>query len=215
MLALWAVLILPVFAETDSSNSRSVEVVLVTDLGEIVIEVYEKRAPKTSAYFLDFVDSGDYNGAKFYRAASLDRSPGVQLIQGGMLIEGLNSTDPVSIDDFDVPVLEHFETTRKTGLKHEYATVSLARDLLATGHVIPEIVICFRAIPEMDYGGRNKPDERGFPAFGKVVRGMDVAQKISAGDPGGATNIEFLKGQIFSTPVRVTRAYRITDGDEG
>lgn len=183
-------------------------VVLDTELGELVLEVDGARAPKAAAYFLGFIDRGEYDGATFYRAGSTDQAPEVQLIQGGLFVSGLNRATPVRIEDFGVPALEQFDTTKDTGLRHEYATVSLARDLLDTGHVIPEIVIHFRDTPEMDYGGRSKPDERGFPAFGRVVEGMDVARAIAASELGGTTNISFLMGQILTDPVRITRAYR-------
>ena len=44
---------------TDNANPQ---VVLETGLGRIVIEVYEDRAPKNAAYFLEFVGNGDYDG---------------------------------------------------------------------------------------------------------------------------------------------------------
>ena len=70
---------------TDNANPQ---VVLETGLGRIVIEVYEDRAPKNAAYFLEFVGNGDYDGGSFYRAggsvsASAKSSP---IIQGGFLL---------------------------------------------------------------------------------------------------------------------------------
>ncbi len=197
-----------VFAAQPAEEDTTL-VVLETELGKLVLEIYEAQAPSAAAYFLGYVDRGDYDGATFYRAGSLDQTNEVQLIQGGLLLEALNSASPPDVADFGAHFLEQFDATNQTGLIHEYGSVSLARDLLDTGHVIPEIVICFRATPAMDYGGRNKPDARGFPAFGKVVAGMDVAQAIADRERSGSTNIEFLKGQILSSPLRISRAYRL------
>ena len=49
-------------------NKANTQVVLETNMGNIVIEVYQDRAPRNAAYFLEFVDNGDYNGGSFYRA---------------------------------------------------------------------------------------------------------------------------------------------------
>ena len=211
MLALLTVLILPVCAETDSATAQSVEVVLETDLGNIVIEVYENRAPKTSAYFLGFVDRGDYNGGSFYRSGSTLASTviGQQLIQGGLLYEAMTGEVPKSMRDTGLAMLEEIETTAKTGLKHQYATVSFARDLLESGFVIPDIFICLGDSPSFDFNGRPEPDNQGFPAFAKVVGGMDVVEEIAERETAGAISIDFLKGQILSEPVVILKAYRV------
>jgi len=43
-----------------------------TSLGDIEIEVYPDKAPKTVAAFLSYVDSGYYNNASFYRVLKTD-----------------------------------------------------------------------------------------------------------------------------------------------
>ncbi len=204
--------LLALLCMTVVADDAPTTVVFETELGDIVLEIDSARAPKTAAYFLSFVERGDYNGSSFYRAASLDDSDQRQIIQGGILHHALNRSGALGINDFDVPSLKDFDTTKDSGLRHQFATVSMARDLLKTGDVIPEFVICFRDTPTMDYGVRNQPDERGFPAFGRVIAGIDVARKISDRDLGGLTQIEFLKGQVLSTPVRINRAYkRVSD----
>ena len=43
-----------------------------------------------------------------------------------------------------------------------------------------EFFICIGPQPELDFGGQRNPDGQGFAAFGRVIKGMDVA----AQDPG-------------------------------
>jgi peptidyl-prolyl cis-trans isomerase A (cyclophilin A) len=186
----------------------AMQVLIETFAGEIVIEVLEEKAPRTAAYFLGFVDRGNYNGATFYRSTRLSVPNGPRLIQGGLLGGALTGTASNSSDGTSVALLEEIETTAQTGLAHEYATVSLARDLLSTGFVLSDFFICLGDFPQLDFGGRQEPDHRGFPAFGQVVAGIDLVRTISEGETTGATPIDMLAGQILTRPVTISKACR-------
>ena len=130
------------------------------------------------------------------------------MIQGGLLGGALTGTASNSSGGTSVALLEEIETTAQTGLAHQYATVSLARDLLGTGFALPEFFICLGDLPQLDLGGRKEPDDRGFPAFGKVVAAMDVVMRISEGETAGTTPLEMLEGQILTEPVTISKVYR-------
>lgn len=185
------------------------EVVLETELGEIALELSATRAPRTTAWFLDVVASGAYDGCSFYRSTSLDVPSGPKLIQGGPLASVLAPSAPaVPGARRSFELLEDFETTARTGLRHEEGSLSLARDLLGTGHALPELFLCLGRFAQLDTGGRSEPDDRGFPAFGRIARGLDVAQRIADGETNGATPVAMLAGQILTRPVRIERAFR-------
>ncbi|MBW2242220.1 MAG: peptidylprolyl isomerase [Deltaproteobacteria bacterium] len=179
-----------------------------TTAGEIGIEVFCDRAPAVADHFLGLVDRGVYDGASFYRSTTLGVSGGPSLIQGGPLSGLMTGKGLGAAADGLPPLLEEFETTVRTGLEHRAGIVSLARDLLGTGHVLPEIFICLGDFPQLDFGGRSEPDDRGFPAFGEVFLGMDVAREIAEAEPAGTTPIAMLEGQILTTPVTISRACR-------
>ncbi len=179
------------------SASSSLEV--RTAAGVICVELHLDVAPKTINYVLDLVNQGAYDGSTFYRSATLghDREP---LIQGGpfcSVITGATKVEP------DLPMLEDFETTQASGLRHVAGTVSLARDLSRTNHGISEWFICLDDYPDLDFGGRTDPDDRGFPAFGTVVEGLDVARSIAVRQADGATRNRRLAGQILNQPVEI------------
>jgi peptidyl-prolyl cis-trans isomerase A (cyclophilin A) len=48
----------------------------------------------------------------------------------------------------------------------------------APGTASTEFFICVGNQPGLDYGGENNPDGQGYAAFGKVVKGLNVIQKI-------------------------------------
>ena len=206
------VALLPMAAAMPADGGdRRVLVLVETELGDITIALDLQRAPQAGAYFLGFVDRGRYDGATIYRAASLDEEDSPQLVQGGLLQAALVSNERVTLAELDIDTLPEFETTAQSGLKHDYATVSLARDLLYTGDVIPEFVIYLRRASQIDAGGSDRPDRRGYPAIGQVVAGMDVVRAVTNRERSGPTTIAFLHGQVLTEPVRIHRAARIAD----
>ena len=185
--------------ETEPAVASHPHVLLVTEKGEIEIELYPEEAPVTVGNFLRHVDEGIFeaeegvDGATFYRVVRPDNQPGhpvpIEVIQGGLTIE----------DDHPrrLPPIRH-ESTEETGLKHLDGTVSMARN--APGSASSEIFICIGPQPELDFGGRRNPDGQGFAAFGKVVRGMDVVRAIQ--------NLPD-EDQILVEPVRILEIRRV------
>lgn len=145
--------------------------VMNTQLGEIVIEVYPKKAPVTVSNFVKYVNLGKFKGANFYRVVRMNNQPQddikIEVIQG-------NFTDNKN----DLGSIKH-ETSNQTGIKHENGTISMAR--LAPGTASLAFFICINDQPELDYGGKRNPDGQGFAAFGKVIKGMEVVREIQAG----------------------------------
>jgi peptidyl-prolyl cis-trans isomerase A (cyclophilin A) len=194
----------------DKSATDNPHVVLDTGQGRIVIEVFEDLAPRNAAYFLEFVENGDYDGGNVYRAGgSVSASAkSSRIIQGGFLWNAATGEFSLEHDGASVNTLPEFDTTDDSGIKHVYGTVSLARDILASGDGIPEFFICTGDSPVFDVDGRTEPDTRGFPAFGKVIEGMDVVEKIAAQPTDGVSKAEAVKGQILTEPVAIERAHR-------
>jgi len=194
----------------ENADNANPQVVLETGLGRIVIEVYEDRAPRNAAYFLELVESGDYDGGNFYRAGAsvaADAHPS-RIIQGGFLFNAATGEFCLEQNGSPVKMLADFETTENSGITHVYGTVSLARDLFASGDGIPEFFICTGDSPVFDVDGRTEPDTRGFPAFGKVIEGMDVVEKIAARETDGISKFDAVEGQILTEPVPIKQACR-------
>lgn len=181
----------------------SSRLVLDTTLGAIEVEVDETRAPLTARFIRRLVEIGHFDGAQFYRSTTLGNDARQPLIQGGPLaplFTGTNTPIP------HIDMLDTIESTDQTGLPHRRGTVSLARDLIATGHVLPELFICLDEYPELNTGGRSEPDEQGFPAFGSVTSGLDVVTAIAQQERRGVSPIELLTGEILTEPVTIVNA---------
>ncbi len=184
----WLFLLATVISCHPESRER---VVLETDLGELVVEIETGKAPVTATRFLSLVDQGVYNGACFYRVVRPDNQPQNQLkievIQGGLLVDSL-------VEQF--PQIPH-EPTSVTGILHTDGVISMARN--EPGSASTEFFICLGDQPSLDFGGLRNQDGQGFSAFGRVIRGMEVARAIQQQPD---------SGQMLLKPVRILEIRR-------
>jgi peptidyl-prolyl cis-trans isomerase A (cyclophilin A)/peptidyl-prolyl cis-trans isomerase B (cyclophilin B) len=133
---------------------------LKTSMGEIVLELNPEKAPKSVENFLQYVKKGHYNGTIFHRV--IDGF----MIQGG----GFDS------DMKQKPTMAPIENEAKNGLKNETYTVAMART--SDPHsASAQFFINVKNNGFLDYPGQ---DGWGYAVFGKVVKGMDVVDKIKA-----------------------------------
>jgi len=159
---------------------------LATTAGDIVIEVYPDKAPKTAENFLQYVRDKHYDGTIFHRV--IDRF----MIQGGGFDAKMNekpTRPPV--------VLEAGDAAAK-GLRNQVGTIAMARTSnpdSATGQFFINVA---------DNTGRLDPraGSAGYTVFGKVVSGMDVVNKIK-GVPTGSAGPH---NDVPLTPVVITSA---------
>jgi peptidyl-prolyl cis-trans isomerase A (cyclophilin A) len=166
-----------------------VRVRLDTPYGPIVLALEARRAPRTVANFMGYVDDGRFDGMSFYRSARNRSKPGLGFIQGGIRTDARR-------------ILPSFplETTAMTGLRHADGTISMARRAEA-GSAGGNFFITVGAMPSMDAKGSYP----GYAAFGHVVSGMAVVKRILAMPTGGG-----MGGQLLLKPVQLTAARRLT-----
>jgi len=97
--------LLPLLSMASTTQTKPVEVVFNTTLGEIVMEVYQDKAPKTAAYFLGFVDRGDYTDTAFYRTVLPSATQAMSLVQGGLFHKAITGEDPNSTNERGINVM--------------------------------------------------------------------------------------------------------------
>lgn len=181
----------PSVAKRTGTAPGIVRVRLDTTEGPIVLALEARRAPKTVANFLAYVDDGRFDGVTFYRSARRRADPRFGFIQGGI------QTDARRI----LPTFAH-EPTSKTGILHRDGTISMARRL-EPGSAGGNFFICVGAIPSMDARG----DFIGYAAFGHVISGMATVRRILAADTGGGSDV--MRGQMLANRVRIMHAVRL------
>lgn len=152
------------------SNAQNPIIVIETKIGNIEVELYPKQAPISVNNFLKFVDEGLFSYSHFYRVVTdnnqADTPVKIQVVQGGLYYKrGVRK----------IAGIKH-ETTKETGILHKKGVISLARN--KPGSANTEFFICVEDEPELDFQGDRNPDLAGFAAFGKVIKGMDIVEKI-------------------------------------
>ena len=189
-------------ADTDKQSSAPF-VTLMTDRGEITLELYTERAPVTVANFLAYVEAGHYDEGEIYRVVRFDNDrgdPKINVIQGGL---NLAQAAPL-------PSIEH-ETTDKTGILHTDGVISMAR--LDPGTAASEFFISIGDNAGLDYGGTRNPDKQGFAAFGRVIDGMEVVREIHALTETAPADDPYFEGQILAEPVKFSARYKDYSGE--
>jgi cyclophilin family peptidyl-prolyl cis-trans isomerase len=143
---------------TDASAAKGSVVKIETNKGDIVCEIFDKETPVTAGNFLDLVKSGYYNGIVFHRVV-----PGF-VIQGGDPT-GTGSGGP----GWAIPLEK-----AATALNHERGMLSMARtnDPDSAGS---QFFICLDTAGVQSLNGQ-------YAVFGKVLKGLDVVDKIVKGD---------------------------------
>ena len=179
---------LPVLGNAQETS----KVKIATNMGDIMVELYPDKAPKTVANFLQYVKDKHYNGTIFHRVISNF------MIQGGGY-DGQYKERPTR-----APVPHEGRQAMMSGLKNQTGFLAMARTndpQSATAqffiNTADNAFLDPTPIPEGDpvkrfeYRGQvyeNVPRDNllnalqlfGYTVFGKVTSGMEVVDKIRA-----------------------------------
>jgi peptidyl-prolyl cis-trans isomerase A (cyclophilin A) len=146
-------------AVPDGAQAQANPQVLVkTSAGEMVIELYPEKAPKTVANFLQYVDDKHYDGTIFHRVIANF------MIQGGGFTRDMKQK----------PNRAGIALESKNGLKNDAGWVAMARTSVpdsATSQFFINVV-------NNDMLNHPQPDGHGYAVFGKVVKGMETVESI-------------------------------------
>ena len=153
--------------------------------GVITLELDAVNAPKSTENFLNYVNAGFYNGTVFHRV--IDGF----MIQGGGMDANLN----------EKPTRAPIPLEASNGLKNDRGTIAMAR----TGNPNSATSQFFINVVNNDMLNAPKPDGHGYTVFGKVVKGMDVVDKIRA----VATGNRGMHQNVPTTPVTILSATEI------
>ena len=153
--------VLSAAAVVPSAMAADPQVDVRTSAGNIRIELYPAKAPKTVENFLQYVRDGHYNGTIFHRVI-----PNF-MVQGGGMTPNMAQKPtraPVPIES-------------KNGLKNEVGTLAMAR----TSDPNSATAQFFINVADNSFlnWGDPRGDGNGYAVFGRVVSGQDVVTKIA------------------------------------
>ena len=159
-------------------------VLLNTSMGEIEIELEAEKAPVSVKNFLEYVESGYYDGTVFHRVI-----PGF-MIQGGGFNEGLSQKKTRA------PIKNEADN----GLHNVRGTLAMARTQNVDS-ATSQFFINHRDNDFLDHGSR----DFGYAVFAKVVRGMDVVDQIAQVPTGNRSMMQ----NVPLTPIKIISAKKL------
>lgn len=137
-------------------------VVLKTNFGDIKIQLFADKAPKTVENFLQYVNDGFFENTIFHRVISNF------MIQGGGFVPGMEQKTPNAA----------IENEADNGLSNKIGTLAMAR----TND--PHSATCqfFINVNDNDFLDFKSANSHGYGycVFAEVVEGMDVVNSIKA-----------------------------------
>ena len=135
-------------------------VTLKTNFGDITLELFADKAPKTVENFLSYVKEGFYDSTIFHRVIN------------GFMIQGGGFTAEMDQKDTKAPV----ENEANNGVANEIGTIAMAR----TNDPHSATAQFFINVGNNDFLNFSSETMNGwgYCVFGKVTEGMDVVEKI-------------------------------------
>jgi peptidyl-prolyl cis-trans isomerase A (cyclophilin A)/peptidyl-prolyl cis-trans isomerase B (cyclophilin B) len=158
-----------------AASAAGPQVEMKTSLGTVVIELYPDKAPLTVENFLQYVKDRHYDGTVFHRVI-----PGF-MVQGGGY--GPDFSEKVARK----PV----RNEASNGLKNEAGTIAMAR----TADPHSATAQFFINVANNEFLNFRYPTQEGYGycVFGKVIKGMDVVNRIvkvpTGAGPGGHRDV--------------------------
>lgn len=145
-----------------NANATTVSVEMKTNIGNVVLELYPDKAPKTVENFLQYVADGFYKNTVFHRVI-----PNF-MIQGGGFDTTLNQK----------PTRSPIQNEAANGLKNEVGTIAMAR----TSDPHSASAQFFINVANNGFLNYKAPNQNGYgyTVFGKVISGIDVVHKIAS-----------------------------------
>lgn len=164
-----------------------------TNQGNVVIELYPDKAPKTVENFLRYVQSGFYEGTVFHRVVKNF------MVQGGAFDKTLTyrkGDDPIQCE-------------AKNGLTNEVGTIAMAR-ARDPNSATTQFFFNLESNKHLNHH-RDHPDYYGHAVFGKIVKGLDVMEKIAATQTGAAGPF---KSDVPVEPVVIEKVALLPDAPD-
>ncbi|MBA4261904.1 MAG: peptidylprolyl isomerase [Comamonadaceae bacterium] len=164
------------------AQSSAPKVRLNTSMGDIVLELYPDKAPKTVENFLQYVRDKHYDGTIFHR------------VMDGFMIQGGGFTGDFQQKDTRAPIA----LEAQNGLKNDRGTIAMAR----TANPNSATAQFFINVVNNTMLNAPNPDGHGYTVFGKVIQGMDTVDKIKATPVGN----KGMHQNVPQSPVTILKA---------
>jgi peptidyl-prolyl cis-trans isomerase A (cyclophilin A) len=139
-------------------------VVLHTTLGDITLQLFAEKSPRTVENFLrSYAERGFYDQTIFHH-----HEPGVMLIAGGY-------TADLARKPTRAPIFNE----SRNGISNRRGTIAMIRDPEAPHSATSEFFINLADNENFDFKKADEEDLPGYCVFGEVKEGMDIVDRIA------------------------------------
>lgn len=176
-----------------SAQAENMYVRLTTNKGPIVLELYDERAPKSVANFLQYVNDGFYDGTIFHRVVP------EFVIQGGGFDTEMQQKETRG----------NVENEADNMLPNLRGSVAMARTM-EPHSASSQFFINLRDNVALNHTGKVSSRAWGYAVFARVVKGMDVVDAI-AEVPTGSSGMH---QNVPSEPVVIEKAEVVDSSEE-
>ena len=163
----------------ESKTSNNPQVTIETSQGNIVLELYLQKAPKTVANFLQYAESGFYKDTIFHRVIN------------GFMIQGGGFTTDMQEKSTRDPI----KNEAANGLNNDTGTIAMARTS-DPDSATAQFFINLANNHALNYRG-DSAEEIGYCVFGRVLTGMEVVREIATVNTGNVGPY----GNVPKTPI--------------
>ncbi|MBS9781135.1 MAG: peptidyl-prolyl cis-trans isomerase [Gammaproteobacteria bacterium] len=136
------------------------KVLLTTNKGDIEIQLNAEKAPITVKNFLEYVNSGFYNGTIFHRVIK------------GFMVQGGGFTESMEQKEGYAPI----QNEANNGLENKKGTIAMARTM-APHSASSQFFINLVDNDFLNFKNET-PQGWGYAVFGEVTKGMDIVEAI-------------------------------------
>ena len=158
-------------------------VVISTSAGDITVELFKDLAPVSVENFLQYAREGFYEGTIFHR------------VKPEFMIQGGGLTPEMA----EKPTRPPIQNEATNGLRNARGTIAMARTR-ALRSATSQFYINLVDNRRLDHAGYS-PEDFGYAVFGRVLTGMEVADKIAS----VPTGIKDGHEDVPATPVLITK----------
>jgi len=141
------------------------KVQFVTSMGSFTVQLEPEAAPKTVDNFLKYVRKGFYNGTIFHR------------VMPSFMIQGGGHLPDLTKKATEAPIPPESDLAKAKGMIHKRGTIAMALPQNNPFGATAQFFVNVQDNPNLNFKAKTMSGY-GYTAFGKVVQGMEVVDRI-------------------------------------
>ncbi len=168
------------------------KVQITTSMGAFTIQLEPDAAPKTVENFLKYVRKGFYNGTIFHRVIP------------SFMVQGGGHMPDLAKKPTEGAIPPEADLALSKGMSHKRGTIAMALPVGNPFGATAQFFVNVKDNPNLNFKAKTMTGY-GYTAFGKVIKGMEIIDKIKAAKTNKVKNME----DVPVTPILIKEAKEV------